>query len=46
MTNYEWIKTLNQEELAKWLMRITDDAQLDSDTKFNYSWDEWLKEER
>lgn len=45
-TNSNYIRSMNDEELAKWLTSITDDAQLDSRTKCNYQWDEWLKEVR
>lgn len=38
------IRSMTDEELAKWLTEITDDAQLDVGTKCNYQWDEFLKE--
>ena len=45
ITNAERIRKMTDEELAEWLTRITDDAQLDARTKCDYQWDEWLKEE-
>ena len=45
MSNAEHIRMMNDEELAKFLTKITDDAQLDAKTKCDYQWDEWLKEE-
>lgn len=45
ITNFERIKRMGKEEFAAWLTKITNDAQLDSRTKCNYQWDEWLKEE-
>lgn len=45
LTNTDKIRSMSNDELAKWLTKITDDAQLDANTKCNYQWDEWLKEE-
>lgn len=45
MSNADKIRSMNNMELAEWLTKITDDAQLDAETKCNYQWDEWLKEE-
>ena len=36
---------MDDEELARFLTQITDDAQLDAKTKCNYQWEYWLKEE-
>ena len=44
-TNADRIRAMNDEELAEWLTKITDDAQLDARTKCNYQWDEWLQSE-
>ena len=44
-TNADKIRTMSDEELAKWLTSIINDAQSDARTKCNYQWDEWLKEE-
>lgn len=43
MTNADRIRTMSDEELAEWLTKITDDAQLDAETKCNYQWPEWLQ---
>ena len=45
VTNADRIRQMTDEELAEWLTRITDDAQLDARTRCDYQWDEWLKEE-
>lgn len=45
ITNFERIKRMSKEEFAAWLTKITNDAQLDSRTKCNYQWDEWLQSE-
>lgn len=45
ITNADRIRQMTDEELAEWLTRITDDAQLDARTRCNYQWDKWLKEE-
>lgn len=45
MTNGDKIRKMNDEELAEFLTRITDDAQLDSKIHCNYMWKEWLKKE-
>ena len=45
MSNVEHIRMMDDEELAKFLTKITDGAQLDARAKCNYQWDEWLKEE-
>ena len=39
------IRSMSDEELAEWLTKITDDAQLDAETKCNYQWGEWLQSE-
>ena len=39
------IRSMSDEELAKWLTKITDDAQLDAETKCDYQWAEWLQSE-
>lgn len=44
-TNGDRIRAMSDEELAEWLTKITDDAQLDARTKCNYQWDEWLQSE-
>ena len=44
MTNADRIRNMTDEELAEWLTKITDDAQLDAITKCDYQWAEWLKE--
>ena len=44
-TNADRIRAMDDEELAEWLTKITDDAQLDARTKCNYQWDEWLQSE-
>ncbi|MGN0352410.1 MAG: hypothetical protein ACI4ES_12225 [Roseburia sp.] len=44
-TNADRIRSMSDEELAEWLTKITDDAQLDAATKCNYQWEEWLKSE-
>lgn len=45
MTNADKIRSMSDEELAEFLTRITDDAQLDARTKCNYQWGEWLQSE-
>ena len=45
ITKYDQIHAMSIEELADWLTKITDDAQLDARTKCNYQWDEWLQSE-
>lgn len=45
-TNADYIRNMSDEELAEWLTKITDDAQLDSRTHCNYQWKDWLKAER
>ena len=45
MTQADRIRSMSDEELAEWLTKITDDAQLDAETKCNYQWGEWLKSE-
>lgn len=45
ITKYDQIHAMSIEELAEWLTKITDDAQLDARTKCNYQWDGWLKSE-
>lgn len=44
-TNADRIRAMSDEELAEWLTKITDDAQLDARTKCNYQWAEWLQSE-
>ena len=44
-TNADRIRSMSDEELAEWLTKITDDAQLDAETKCNYQWPEWLQSE-
>ena len=44
-TNADRIRAMSDEELAEWLTKITDDAQLDAETKCNYQWGEWLQSE-
>ena len=45
ITKYDQIHAMSIEELAEWLTKITDDAQLDAKTKCNYQWGEWLQSE-
>lgn len=45
ITNADKIKKMTDEQLARWLTKITDDAQLDARTKMDYQWLEWLKTE-
>ena len=45
MTNADRIRSFSDEELAEWLTKITDDAQLDAETKCNYQWGKWLQSE-
>ena len=45
ITKYDQIHAMSIEELAEWLTKITDDAQLDARTNCNYQWDEWLQSE-
>lgn len=45
ITKYDQIHAMSIEELAEWLTKITDDAQLDARTKCNYQWEEWLQSE-
>lgn len=45
ITNAMKIRSMSDEELAEWLTKITDDAQLDARTKCNYQWAEWLQSE-
>ena len=44
-TNADLIREMTDEELAEWLTKITNDAQLDARTKCNYQWADWLKAE-
>lgn len=44
-TNADRIRAMSDEELAEWLTKITNDAQIDARTKMDYRWGEWLKEE-
>lgn len=44
-TNADRIRAFSDEELAEWLTKITDDAQLDAETKCDYQWAEWLQSE-
>ena len=44
-TNADRIRSMSDEELAEWLTKITDDAQLDARTKCNYQWADWLQSE-
>lgn len=45
-TNREWLSEMTDEELAKWLSRIQDEASCIRDaSKYAYEWLEWLKEE-
>ena len=39
------IRSMSDEELAEWLTKITDDAQLDAATKRDYQWKDWLQSE-
>ena len=43
MTNADRIRSMSDEELAEWLTKITDDAQLDAATKCDYQWKDWLQ---
>lgn len=45
MTNADLIRSMSDEELAEWLTKITDDAQLDAATKCDYQWKDWLQSE-
>ena len=45
MTQADRIRSFSDEEIAEWLTKITDDAQLDAETKCNYQWGEWLQSE-
>ena len=45
ITNADRIRAMSDEELAEWLTKITNDAQLDARTKCDYQWAEWLKSE-
>ncbi len=45
LTNAERIRSMSDEELAKWLTSITNDAQSDARIRCDYQWSEWLKEE-
>lgn len=44
-TNADRIRAMSDEELAEWITKITDDAQLDAKTKCNYQWEDWLQSE-
>lgn len=44
-TQADKVRSMSDEELAEWLTKITDDAQLDARTKCNYQWEEWLQSE-
>lgn len=44
-TQADKIRSMSDEELAEFLTRITNDAQLNVGAKCNYQWDEWLKSE-
>lgn len=46
ISNLDRIRSMSDEELAKWLTSITSDAQSDAKTKCDYQWLEWLREER
>lgn len=43
-TNADKIRSMSNEELSELLTKITDDSQVDSITKCNYCWEEWLEE--
>ena len=45
ITNADRIRSMSDDELAEWLTKITDDAQLDAETKCDYQWAEWLQSE-
>lgn len=45
-TNADWIRSMSNEELAKWLTMIADIAQIDADIKCDYQWEEWLQLEK
>lgn len=42
-TNADRIRSMSDDELAEWLTKITDDAQLDAATKCDYQWKDWLQ---
>lgn len=44
-TNADRIRLMSDEELADWLTRITNDAQIDTKTKCDYQWLDWLHSE-
>lgn len=44
-TQGDVLRSMSDEELAKWLTKITDDAQRDARTKCDYQWGEFLKSE-
>ena len=44
-TQGDKIRSMSDEELAKWLTKVTNDAQRDARTKCDYQWGEWLKSE-
>ena len=44
-TNADRIRAMSDKELAEWLTKITDDAQLDARTKYDYQWKDWLQSE-
>lgn len=44
-TNADCIRSMSDDELAEWLTKITDDAQLDAATKCDYQWKDWLQSE-
>ena len=44
-TNADRIRSMSDDELAEWLTKITDDAQLDAATKCDYQWKDWLQSE-
>lgn len=44
-TNADYIRSMSDHDMAEWLKRITDDAQLDAKTKCNYQWLDWLQSE-
>ena len=45
ITNADRIRSMSDDELAEWLTKITDDAQLDAETKCDYQWAEFLQSE-
>ena len=45
MTNADKIRSMNDEELGKFLTSATDDAQRDALTHCDYQWLDWLQSE-